>query len=145
MRKILKDEGKTFKTLSSRILSSVAELDDSEFSVEKAIFNKVFAGSQEAMAYIAKHAISKNNGHVLQSCKDFLDLSACTVVAWRLMESAKVAKAKLADSSINSDEKAFLETKIVDFKIYCSQYLNGAVSLAKSITSVNEDMLNYPL
>ena len=142
MRKILRDEGKTFKSLSNKILTSANELND-DFSSEKNIFNKAFSSSQEAMSYIAKHAIAKNNGHVLQSCKDFLDLSSYIVVAWRLMESAKVANAKLATSS--GEEKAYLETKIVDFKIYCSQYLNNAVALAKSISTVEEDITKYPL
>lgn len=142
MRKILKDEGAALKNLSTRILKTVNDLGD-EFNGEKIVFNKAFGASQEAITYITKHAMAKNHGHVLQSCKDFLDLSSFIIVGWRLMESAKVANSLIAASS--GDEKAFLESKIVDFKIFSAQYLNNAIALGKSIASVEEDYTRYPL
>ena len=60
-----------------------------------------------------------------------------------LMESAWIAEEKMAHAE--GAEKEFLETKIVDFKIYCSQYLVHAISMAKSITSLDEDITKYKL
>lgn len=142
MRKILKDEGQTFKKLSEQIVKTTMELGE-EFAKEKSVFNEVFKASEQAMAHIAKHAVEKKHGQVLQSCKDFLDLSAYIVIGWRMMEAAKLASKKLADAS--GDEKAFLETKVVDFKIFSSQYLSHATALARSITLVEEDMSQYSL
>lgn len=142
MRKILKDEGKTFKKISERIFKATMELGE-EFSHEKSILNKTFSASQEAMSYITKHAMQKNHTQVLQSCKDFLDLCSYIVVGWRLLESAKVASVKLEGAS--GDEKIYLESKIVDFKIYCTQYLGNVFALTKSITSIEDDMTKFSL
>ncbi len=141
-RKILKDKGQALNTIAEEIFKSSNSLSD-DFSFEKGIFSKAFAASQEAMGYIGKAAKNNQMSFVLQSCKDFLDLSAHIVVAWRLMESAKIAHDKL--ESCDASEKEFLESKIVDFKIYCSQYLVHAVAYSKSITSVDEDFLNYKI
>jgi hypothetical protein len=54
------------------------------------------------------------------------------------MESAMVAQSKLSTAS--GDEKAFLESKIVDFKIYCAHYLVHNLSYAKTITDYEEDV-----
>lgn len=142
LRKILKDEGKSFKLLAEEIFKSSNNLGD-EFTFEQGVFSRAFAASQEAMGYIGKKAKNKEMNFVLQSCKDFLDLTSHIVVAWRLMESAMIANKKLAQAT--GDEKAYLETKIVDFKIYCSQYLVHSIAIAKSITSMEDDMTKYPL
>ncbi|MFT6633234.1 MAG: alkylation response protein AidB-like acyl-CoA dehydrogenase [Bacteriovoracaceae bacterium] len=142
MRKILKDGGKAFKNLSEEIFHTSNNLSD-DFTFEKGVFSKAFAASQEAMGFIGKHAKNKEMSMVLQSCKDFLDLSAHIVVAWRLMEGASVASDKLADAQ--GDEKNFLESKIVDFKIYCSQYLVHSISIAKSIVSLQDDISKYKI
>ena len=142
LRKILKDQGKALKSLSEEIFKSSNNLGD-EFTFERGIFSKAFAASQDAMGYIGKHAKDKRMSYVLQSTKDFLDLSAHIVVAWRLMESAIVANKELESAS--GDRKEFLETKIVDFKIYCSQYLVKSIGLAKSIVSVDNDLAEYSI
>jgi hypothetical protein len=60
------------------------------------------------------------------------------VVAWRLMESAEIAQQKLASAS--GEEKKYLESKMVDFKIYCSHYLVHNLSIAKTITDLSDDV-----
>ncbi|MBD66693.1 MAG: acyl-CoA dehydrogenase [Halobacteriovoraceae bacterium] len=141
LRKILRDKGQALQAISSDIFQTSNALDD-EFTFEKGIFSKAVAASQEAMGFIAKKAKNNEMNMVLQNCKDFLDLCAHIVVAWRLMESAMIAKKELEQDPSN---KEFLETKIVDFKIYCSQYLVQAVAHSKSIVSVDVDMNEYKL
>lgn len=143
MRKILKDQGKALRAISEEIFKSSNNLSDA-FTFERGIFSKAVGASQEAMGFIGKKAQNKDMSMVLQNCKDFLDLSAHIVVAWRLMESAMVAHDKI-EAGATGDEKAFLETKIVDFKVYCSQYLVQAVSLAKSIVTAEDDFSKFPL
>lgn len=142
MRKILKDKGNALKAISEEIFHSSNNLSD-EFTFEKGIFSRAFAASQEAMGYIGKHASAGNMNFVLQSAKDFLDLSSHIVVAWRLMKSAMVAHEQLETAT--GERKVFLESKIVDFKIYCSQYLVQSIATAKSIVSVEEDFSNYSI
>lgn len=138
MRKILKDGGKTIGALSQEIIACVQSLDDATFKKEKDLFSKVLMSAQAAMQHISAHAQKNKFNLVLQHCTDFQQLAGQMVVAWRLMESAKIAQAKLA--SAGGEEKAFLESKIVDFKIYCAHYLVHNLSYAKTITDFEEDV-----
>ncbi|MBT4722777.1 acyl-CoA dehydrogenase [Candidatus Falkowbacteria bacterium] len=142
MRKILKDQGAVFQQISKEILTTMTRLTD-DFSIERETLQKALGTAQSAMEFIATHAKSKKMGIVLQSCKDFLDLSAHIVVSWRLMESALVAKEKM--TSANDEEKVYLETKLVDFKIYTTQHLAHSVACARAITSLTEDVSSYTL
>lgn len=141
-RKILKDGGKALQKLSEDVFKTSNSLSD-EFTFEKGIFSKALAAAQEAMGFIGKKAKNNEMNLVLQNCTDFLNLSAHIVVAWRLMESAWVANEKIKDAS--GDDKDYLESKIVDFKVYCSNYLVQAISLAKTITSNDQDYSQYKL
>lgn len=141
-RKILKDEGKALKMISDEMIKSTQSLGD-EFSKEKEILNKAFTASQKAIEYITKFAQEKKNAYVMQSCKELLDLSSYLIVGWRLLESAKVAHDKLSDAT--GEDKEFLQTKVVDFKIFCTQYLGNVMALSKAITTVEDDITQYNL
>ena len=142
-RKILKDNGKALKELSEDIFKTSNKLSD-EFSFERSIFSKALAAAQGAMGFIGKKAKAGDMNVVLQNCMDFLNLSAHIVVAWRLMESAWIAEEKLKEVSSEA-EKDYLESKIVDFKIYCSQYLVQSIALSKAITSLDQDITKFKL
>jgi len=138
MRKILKDGGKSISALSAEIVATVQGLDDATFKKEKELFGKVLMSAQAVMQHISTHAQKNKFNMVLQHCTDFQQLAAQMVVGWRLMESAKVAQKKLAGAS--GDEKAFLESKIVDFKTYCTHFLVHNLSYAKTITDYEDDV-----
>jgi alkylation response protein AidB-like acyl-CoA dehydrogenase len=142
-RKILKDKGQALREITEDIFKTSNKLSD-DFAFERGIFSKALAAAQDAMGFIGKKAKAGEMNMVLQNCMDFLNLSAHIVVAWRLMESAWIADEKMSQAS-SEQEKEYLETKIVDFKIYCSQYLVQSIALAKSITSLDEDMAQYKL
>jgi alkylation response protein AidB-like acyl-CoA dehydrogenase len=142
-RKILKDGGKTLNNISNEIFSAVNGKLDEEFGVVKGIFAKAMGAAQEAMGFIGKKAKAGEMNIVFQSCSDFLNVAAHIVVAWRLMESALVAQEKLANAA--GDEKEYLESKVVDFRIYCKTYLVQAISQAKTITSLEEDITSFPV
>lgn len=143
MRKILKDGGKTMKFLSEDIFKTSNNLDDS-FSFERGQFSKALGAAQDAMGFIGKKAKNNEMNYVLQNCKDFLELASHIVVAWRLMESANIALKKL-ETADSQDEKDFLQTKVDDFRIYCSQFLPHAVAHAKTITSFEDDITTYKI
>jgi 3-(methylthio)propanoyl-CoA dehydrogenase len=138
MRKILKDGGKAIGDLSAEIMKTLGSLDAGTFKKEVELFGKVMLSAKATMDYIGGLAKDKKFDLVLQHCTDFLQFASQMIVAWRLMESAKVAHSKL--SSAQGDEKAFLESKIVDFKIYCGHFLIHNLSIAKTITDYSEDM-----
>mgnify|MGYP000185693886 CR=1 FL=1 len=140
-RKILKDKGAALRELSEDIFKTSNKLSD-EFSFERGVFSKALAAAQEAMGFIGKKAKAGEMNIVLQNCMDFLNLSSHIVVAWRLMESAWIADEKM-ESAQSDAEKEYLESKIVDFKIYCSHYLVQSIALAKTITSLDQDITKY--
>lgn len=137
MRKTLKDGG---KTLGGVIEMIQADLSKQEAGNAKTQFEKALGSAQKAMGFITEHAQNKNMNHVLQSAKDFLDLSAHLVVAWRLMVASQIAAQKLADGDAN---KEYLESKIVDFKVYCSQYLPLVSAHANAIVNMDEDITQF--
>ena len=53
-----------------------------------------------------------------------------------------IAKDKL-ESAQGDDEKAFLKTKIDDFRIYCAHFLPQASAHARTITGFEDDILTY--
>ncbi len=138
MRKILKDGGKTITALSQEMAATVASLDDAKFKKEKDLFTKNLGSAQSVIQYLGSLAQQNKNGMLLQNCTDFLQFASQLVIAWRLMESAALADQKLA--SATGEEKNYYETKIVDFRVYCSHYLMHNPSLAKTITEFTEDM-----
>ena len=142
MRKILKDGGKALSQISEEIVGSVNSLD-ADFASEQQRFGSALKAAQEVMEFVGSKAKSNQMNHVLQSCTDFLGLYSQILVAWRLMESAKIAKESLASAS--GDEKQFLESKIVDFKVYCTHYLTHAVAMAKTITSSEDDITAFDI
>lgn len=137
-RKILKDGGKTIRAMGEDVFKTSNQLSN-DFSFERGVFSKALAAAQDAMGFIGKKAKNNEMTMVLQNCSDFLDLCSHIVIAWRLMESAWIANEKL-ESVTSESEKEFLESKIVDFKIYCTHYLVQSLSKAKTITSFEEDI-----
>ncbi|HXH76689.1 MAG TPA: acyl-CoA dehydrogenase [Bacteriovoracaceae bacterium] len=138
MRKILKDGGKAIGLLSQEMAASVEALDESKFKLEKDLFNKVLSGAQGVLQQLTTYAQNKQHNLILQNCTDFLSYVSQMVVAWRLLESAALANQKLAGASV--DDKKFYESKITDFRIYCSQYLIHNLSMAKTMTDYSQDM-----
>lgn len=138
MRKILKDGGKALGVMTQQIVTAVNGLDESKFKKEKDLFGKVLISAQSVMQHIS--GLAKNNQYnlILQNCTDFLNFASQMVMGWRLMESAVLAEQRLAGAS--AEERKYYESKIVDFRIYCSQYLIHNLSIAKTITDFSDDM-----
>jgi len=138
MRKILKDGGKTLTALSQEIVSSVQALDDGRFKKEKELFQKVLMSAQTVMQQISGYAKNNQYNLILQNCTDFLTFASQMVVAWRLLESAVLSATKM--ETANHEDKKYYESKVTDFKVYCSQYLIHNLSIAKTISDFDQDM-----
>lgn len=143
MRKILKDGGKTIGALSQEMIASVGALDEATFKKEKELFGKVLMSAQAALQHVAGLAQQNKFNLVLEHCTDLLQLASQMVVGWRLLESATVAQKKLATAT--GDERAYLQSKIVDFKTYCAHYLVHNLSYAKTITDFEQDVSTLEL
>lgn len=142
MRKILKDGGKSLTALTTQMVASVQKLDP-QFKREQELFGKVLMSAQTTMQKISEWAKAGQHNMILQNCTDFLNFASQMVVAWRLMESAQMAAQKVGTAS--GDDKAYYESKMVDFKVYCSQFLVHNLSIAKTITDFSEDMCSLEI
>lgn len=138
MRKILKDGGKSLGALTQEIVNSVQALDENKFKKEKEIFGKVLLSAQTMMQQLTTFAKNNQYNLILQNCTDFLQFASQMVIAWKLMQSAVLADQKV--SGAKGDEKKYYESKVTDFKIYCSHYLVHNLSLSKTITEFTEDL-----
>lgn len=136
MRKVLKDKGTALGALIKKIMATTAKLEK-DFSTEQALFGKVLASGQKVMESLTAKAMEKKIPQVLQHCTDFLEFMSRLVVAWKLADSALLAKEKLDQGS---NEKEFYESKIVDFKIFCQHYLIHNIATAKTITDLEMDI-----
>jgi hypothetical protein len=138
MRKILKDGGKTLTALTQEIVTAVQGLDEAKYKREKEMFQKVLLSAQGVMQQIAGYAKNNQYNLVLQNCTEFLNFASQMVIAWRLLESATLADSKMATAS--PADKKFYESKVTDFKVYCSHYLIHNLSMAKTISEFTEDV-----
>ena len=138
MRKILKDGGKALSALTQEIVASVQALDEAKFKAEKDLFGKVLMSAQGVMQQLTGYAKNNQYNLILQNCTEFLNFASQMVMAWQLLQAAVLADQKMA--SATPDDKKFYETKIVDFRVYCSQYLIHNLSMAKTISDFTEDM-----
>lgn len=138
MRKILKDGGKTLNALSQEIMTAVQALDEAKFKKEKELFQKVMMSAQSIVQQISGYAKNNQYNLILQNCSDFLQFSSQLVMGWRLLEAAVLADQKLAGAT--GDDKKYYETKITDFRVYCSHFLIHNLSTAKTITDFSEDV-----
>lgn len=138
MRKILKDGGKSLGLLTQEIVTAVQGLDEAKFKREKELFGKVLMSAQTMMQQLTTYAKNNQYNLILQNCSDFLHFASQMVVGWKLLQSAVLADQKL--SAASGDEKKFYESKVTDFRVYCSHYLIHNLSTAKTITDFTEDM-----
>lgn len=138
MRKILKDGGKTLTALTQEIIASVQSLDEAKFKKEKELFGKVLMSAQGIMQQLSGYAKNNQYNLILQNCTDFLNFAAQLVVGWQLLEAAVLADKKLAGAS--GDDKKYYESKVVDFRVYCSHFLTHNLSIAKTISDFTEDL-----
>jgi alkylation response protein AidB-like acyl-CoA dehydrogenase len=138
MRKVLKDQGKTLNSIAAEIMSFVNSLDEATWSKQKAVILKSLAAATPIVERFASLAAQNKMEQILQHCTDFLDFCSNLVVAWRLGISAQIAQAKL--NNANEVDKSFYQSKMMDFKVFTQHFLVHNLSLAKTMTDLEEDI-----
>ena len=137
MRKILKDKGAVFQALGGKIQQTLADPEAAQWKNECALIGK---SMQKAVAILEKYgewAGAKNFDYITGTSMDFLNYCGNLIVSWRLLNGAVVASKLLKEGS--SEDKAFLESKIVDFKVFAQHFLTRNSGLAQSILNFEQD------
>lgn len=135
MRKILKDKGVSFGVLGKKIQATLAKAG--EFKAETVVIGQNLKDAQAMLENFGRLAAGGKFDAVLYHSHDFLIYCGNLVVAWRLLESALLANEKLSKAA--GDEKDFLNSKVIDFKVFCQQFLSKNAGIAQSVLSFPED------
>ncbi len=137
MRKILKDKGAAFQNLGAKVQATMADAEAAQWKDECALIGK---SMQKAVAILEKYgewAGAKKFDYITGTSMDFLNYCGNLIVAWRLLNGAVVASKLLKEGSY--DDKAYLQSKIVDFKVFSQHYLTRNSGLAQSILNFEQD------
>ena len=143
MRKILKDKGETFTKLGGKIQVAMQTPEAGEWKSEIALMAKGMEKAQQILELYGKFASEKKMNHILASATDFQTYCGNLIVAWRLLDGAITASKELANAS--GDEKAYLESKVVDFKVFCQHYLSKNTGISQSILNFDQDIAGVAL
>jgi len=139
MRKILKEQGKTFAKVGKKIAATMAHpLVAEHFQAETQILGQSLQKAQEILAQFGKLAMANNMDGVLLHCSDFLKYAGHVITSWRLLEHALIALQALPQAQ--GDEKAYLESKVQDFHIFTNYFLTENIGLGKLILNSQINM-----
>jgi len=143
LRKVLKDKGAAFQALGSKIQATMANEEAAQWKDECALIGK---SMQKAVAILEKYgqwAGAKDYDAITGTSMDFLNYCGNLIVGWRLLNGAVVASKLLKEGSY--DDKAYLQSKIVDFKVFCQHFLTRNSGLAQSILNFEQDWTKLEL
>lgn len=143
IRKILRDQGTVFKLLLEKIQGTINQMDVSFWTKEVELFSKILGQVPKILNKLLLLSSQNDSKQVLFYCTDFLQYCGNLVVGWNLAKNAlKALEIKNEGLNIGQNngqyDKEFLESKIIDLRIFCQNFLTQNLSLAESI-------LNYDL
>lgn len=139
MRKVLKDNAKTFMGIGAKIQKTMARPEAQEFADELATLGKNLQKAQEILAQFGALAKANKFDTILFHSMNFLNFSANLIGAWLLLEGA--CEAVIASKTAQSQEdKDYYQSKKVDFRFYVQQQLVKNAGIAQSILNFKEDL-----
>lgn len=139
MRKVLKDNAKTFLNVVSKIQAAMARPEAQEFKYEIALINKNLAKAQILLKGMGIYAKENKIDAILFHATDFLTFSGNLVAAWLLLEGA--CEAKLAESATSSqEEKDYYLSKKIDFKVFIQYQLVKNIAMSYTMINFEEDL-----
>jgi hypothetical protein len=139
MRKVLKDNAKTFMAIGAKIQKTMARAEASEFPDELAVVAKNLQKAQEIVTHLGSIAKANQFETVLFHSMNFLNFTANLIGAWLLLEAACEASLALKTAS-SAEDKEYYQSKKVDFRFFVQQQLTKNAGLSQSILNFKEDL-----
>jgi alkylation response protein AidB-like acyl-CoA dehydrogenase len=140
MRKVLKDNAKTFMSVGAKMQKALAHpVTQANFKEESVMFVKNLEKAQAIMQKFGTLAKENNIDTILYHATNFLSFSGNLIAAWLMLESAIVAQESLPGAT-SQEEKDYYQSKIVDFKFFVQHQLVKNVSLSTTILNFNDDL-----
>ncbi len=139
MRKVLRDNAKTFMSIGAKIQKSMSRSEASEFKDEVQFIGKNLEKAQAILEKFGKDAKAQKSDAILFHATSFLAFSGNLVASWLLLESACEAQKAMATAT-NPDEKDYYQSKMIDFRFFVQQQLVKNVGLSQSILGFSDDL-----
>ena len=139
MRKVLKDNAKTFMNIGSKIQKTMARPEAKIFGEELALMEKNLRKGQLILERFSSEIKTQKVDAILFHATAFLSFSGNLVASWLLLENACEASFLLASCTIE-DEKKYYQSKILDFRFFVQQQLVKNSGLAHSMLGFTEDL-----
>lgn len=139
MRKVLKDNAKTFMSVGAKIQKTMARPEAKVFGEELALMAKNLEKAQAILERFGKEAKAQKMDAILFHATSFLSFSGNLVASWLLLEGACEASKALATAT-NADDKAYYQSKMLDFRFFVQQQLVKNVGLSHSMLGFAEDL-----
>ncbi|MBF0312150.1 MAG: acyl-CoA dehydrogenase [Oligoflexia bacterium] len=136
MRKILRDKGSGLQALLEKITKEVTlaeqfgkQFGAQQWSEELQLFKTVL---QELQLILKKFAqISPET--ILAYASDTLTFCGHLIVGWQLLCHANVAATQLSRGPEDEENKHYLQSKLLDFRIFCRHLLTQNLGIAHNI------------
>ena len=139
MRKVLKDNAKTFMSVGAKIQKTMARPEAQVFKEELALIAKNLEKAQAIVERFGKEAKANKPEAILFHATSFLSFSGNLVASWLLLEGACEA-IKCLEKTTNEEEKAYYQSKTLDFRFFVQQQLVKNVGLSHSMLGFAEDL-----
>jgi len=139
MRKVLKDNAKTFMKFGAKIQKSMARPEAQEFTDELTMIGKNLQKAQEMLGHFGTLAKANKFDAILFNSSAFLNFSANLICSWLLLDAACEASALLPSAS-NDEDKAYYQSKKIDFKFFVHQQLVKNSGISQSVLNFKEDL-----
>jgi alkylation response protein AidB-like acyl-CoA dehydrogenase len=139
MRKVLKDNAKTFMSVGAKIQATLKKNGIQDFAEEAGMIAKNLEKAQAILTKFGTLAKENKYDAILFHATGFLSFSGNLILSWLMLESALAAKASLVTASSN-EEKEYYQSKMVDFKFFVQHQLVKNVSLSTTMLNFSDDL-----
>ncbi len=139
MRKVLKDNARTFLSVGAKIEKTMKRAEAQEFPEEVAILGKNLQKAGEILGHFGGLAKAQKFDSILFNSQSFLNFSANLIVSWLLLEGACEAIVAMPNAT-GAEDKEYYQSKKVDFRFFVQQQLVKNAGIAQSILNFKEDL-----
>jgi hypothetical protein len=140
MRKVLKDNAKTFLAVGEKIKVALARPEAQEFKYENRLIIKNLEKAQVLLQGMGKLAKENRMDAILFHASSFLNFSGNLVAAWLLLEGACEASNAIAAGGLSEEDSEYYLSKRVDFKFFVQHQLVKNIAMSYTMINFEEDL-----
>jgi hypothetical protein len=139
MRKVLKDNAKTFLNVVTKIKAAMDRPEAQDFKYEIKLINKNIEKTQILLAGLGRLAKENKMDAILFHATSFLNFSGNLVASWLLLEGACEASKAMANAT-SQEEKDYYLSKRIDFKFFVQHQLVKNIAMSYTMINFEEDL-----